>query len=756
MRIKVLQIATTCQSLVSILDAKLRLLSQAPDIELGVVSSFPEPDETRRPPGNYHPIHIARTVSLFEDAVTIVRLYRYIRKQRFDVIHTHTAKAGMVGALAGWLAGAPVVHTYHGLPFYKGQSPLEHYLFKYGEIALALFRRALFSQNKWDYDQIRKIRLIKLPVISEGNGIRNDDVEHSSALYHDQVRGFFDANMPRLLCISRLEPVKAVEKVIETVRFLHDNGMPVECIIAGKGRLLKPLERLIGKCNLEKSITIMYTPFIHSLIAKADAVILTSKKEGLPRGLLEAMALQKPVVATDVQGTRELVVNGVTGILVPFNDQEALNNAVMELIKDKTLRERLGKAGRARVLADYSGEEERVRLWVQTYNEILRDKKSPAKNTGSAASDKRVLFVSTVGYTVEAFLLPYVDVFVKKGYNVVAFANWKFHWDKLPPYVAKADCPFSRRAISFSNVLAFFRVIAFLRKNQFSIIYTHTPVASALIRLGGIVARSHAAVIYEIHGLHIHEKGNPLTNSIFRWIESSLSACTDKIITINRDDFSFAKKHFARAKIFYSPGIGVDPLYYKPDDTGRLSVRRKHRIEPGETVLITIADFIRRKRLDLLVESAKILTDRGYSFRWFLVGDGVLRKRISTMAGDYNLQNIMIHAGLQKDVRPYLAASDIFVLLSMQEGLPRSLLEAGAMGLPAVVTNIRGNRDLVENGVNSFLVPVADAAAASNRIQTLIDNPVMRRDFGVRLRTTISGNFSLEKTLAIHEKIFFT
>ena len=66
----------------------------------------------------------------------------------------------------------------------------------------------------------------------------------------------------------------------------------------------------------------MYTPFIHSLIAKADAVILTSKKEGLPRGLLEAMALQKPVVATDVQGTRELVVNGVTGILVPFNDQE--------------------------------------------------------------------------------------------------------------------------------------------------------------------------------------------------------------------------------------------------------------------------------------------------------------------------------------------------------------------------------------------------------------------------------------------------
>jgi hypothetical protein len=102
MPIKVLQIATTYQSLVSILDGKLRLLSGKPGIELCVVSSFEDPDETRKPPGNYHPIHIARTVSLFEDVVSVARLYWYIRKQKFDIIHTHTAKAGMVGR---WRAG---------------------------------------------------------------------------------------------------------------------------------------------------------------------------------------------------------------------------------------------------------------------------------------------------------------------------------------------------------------------------------------------------------------------------------------------------------------------------------------------------------------------------------------------------------------------------------------------------------------------------------------------------------------------------
>jgi glycosyltransferase involved in cell wall biosynthesis len=755
MPIKVLQIATTYQSLVSILDAKLRLLAANPGIDLSVVSSFEDPDETRRPPGKYYPIHISRTINLFEDAVSVVRLYRCIRRHKFDIVHTHTAKAGLVGALAGWLAGVPVVHTYHGLPFFNGQGRLQHAFFKFGEIALSRFRKALFSQNRQNYDQIKKIRLINRPVISEGNGILNDAIEYSAGMYREKVMGLFDSTMPHLLCISRLEPVKALEKVIDTVRYLRDNNAPVECIIAGKGFLKRALEDQIVKNNLEKSISIIYTPFIHSLIAKADVVVLTSKKEGVPRGLLEAMALQKPVVATNVQGTGELVVNGKTGILVPFDDQNALNKAVLKLLSDKPLQARLGSAGRARVLEGFSGEEDTVRLWVETYEKILRNAKHPAESAAGDARDKRVLFVATVGYTVEAFLVPYIDAFIKKGFAVVAFANWKFHWNRLPPYAAKEHCPFSRNALSPLNLVAFFKIFAFLRKNHFSIIYTHTPVASALVRIGRLAARNRACVIYEIHGLHIHEKGGVVSNAVFKWIESFLAAFTDKIITINRDDFIFARKHFTHAKLFYSPGIGVDLQYYKPGDTGPLPVRQTYLIGPGETVLITIADYVKRKRFDLIIETAKILKVQGCSFKWLLVGEGLLKNEIATMIRNHGLQTTVIQAGLQNDVRPYLAASDIFVLLSMQEGLPRSLLEAGAMGLPAVVTDIRGSRDLVENEKNSFLVPVGDAAAAARRIQSLIDDPQLRRDIGAKLRTTISEKFSLEKTLAIHEKIFF-
>ena len=119
------------------------------------------------------------------------------------------------------------------------------------------------------------------------------------------------------------------------------------------------------------------------------------------------------------------------------------------------------------------------------------------------------------------------------------------------------------------------------------------------------------------------------------------------------------------------------------------------------------------------------------------------------------LESMVLLPGHLIDVRPNLAASDIFVLLSMQEGLPRSLLEAGAMGIPAVVSDIRGNRDLIESNKNSFLSPPGNYRAATECIKRLLDDTQLRAAFGLRLRSKIQAVFSLEKTIPIHEKIFF-
>jgi glycosyltransferase involved in cell wall biosynthesis len=498
-------------------------------------------------------------------------------------------------------------------------------------------------------------------------------------------------------------------------------------------------------------VKIVYTPYIHSLISKADVVVLSSKKEGVPRSIMEAMALRKPIVATDVPGTNELVVNGETGILVPFGDQEALNEAALRLLIDKSLGAKLGEEGRTRVVSQYSGEKGIVALWVKTYEEVL----CRARSTRDKDMVKRVLFVSTLGYTMEAFLIPYMDIFIRKGFEVVALSNWKYRWNILPAQIKTVDCPFSRKSLSLWNLIAFFKLLGYFKREKFQFIYTHTPIASAIVRLSKRITANKALVIYEIHGLHIHEKGIPLLNSIFKWVECSLASFTDKIITINHDDYSFARQYFTKSQIYYSPGIGVDLDHYSPQKIDAGSLRLQYAVRADIPVIVTIADFITRKRIDLCIDAAQILRNEGFAFKWFILGDGLLKASIAELVRENDLQDFVILTGQQKDVRQFLALSDIFVLLSIQEGLPRSLLEAGAMGLPAVVSDIRGNRDLVEHGENSYLTPTGNAGAAAHNIKMLLTNETLRRDFGAKLKAKIAKEFSLENTMAIHETIFF-
>jgi len=748
MKIKLLQIATTYQSLVTILDTKLGLLAQNPDIELHVASAFEDPDEKRVTHGKYHEVPMERTISPVRDAVSVFRLYKYIKQNRFDIIHTHTAKAGIIGALAGRLAKVPVVHTYHGLPFYKGQNIWEYAVIKNAEKALSFLRVILFSQNKFDVDVLHKSKWSSNKILFEGNGVSPDVVLTNAINDRGKVQDLFSGSAFHILCISRIEIVKMPEKVLDIVLSLRKKNIPVECIIAGKGYLQKPLEHKIKEYGLTDCVKIIYTQYIHALIAKADIVVLTSKKEGVPRSLLEAMTLKKPIVATDVQGTRELVIDQENGILVGYNDQAALDKAAYLLYTDATLRKKYGEAGYSRVLQNFVNEKQTVDLWKSSYNKIVNPHNCDDKS-------KRVLFVSTVGYTTEAFLIPYISLFIDKGYKVVACANWNYCWNKLPNTIEKKHLPFSRKATSLSNVVTFVKLVGFLKKEQFDCIYTHTPIASMLVRLAHVLAKDKAEVVYEIHGLHVHAKGKRLTNLIFKSIECALAKYTDKIITINHDDFAFAKKNFSHAKLFYSPGIGVDVDYYKRSEADRTLIRAKYSIDNNDIVIITIADFIRRKRIDLCIATAKILLDQGCMFKWLIVGDGLLMSNTTAAIQKAELQKHIVLAGHQKDVRPFLSASDIFMLLSMQEGLPRSLLEAGAMGIPAVVSDIRGNRDLVDNGVNSFLVPTGEANAAASATIQLMTDANMRKEFGVKLQAKIMESFSLKSTLAIHEKIFF-
>lgn len=365
-----------------------------------------------------------------------------------------------------------------------------------------------------------------------------------------------------------------------------------------------------------------------------------------------------------------------------------------------------------------------------------------------------ILVVSTLAYTTEAFLLPYIRQLKEMGYPVEVLANWKESWNRMPPDILQHHFPFCRNLFNPINLFLLFRLVIMLRKNQYSLIYTHTPIASALIRIAKWISISPVPILYEVHGFHFHQYGHPILNKIYRWLEIGLSRNTQGIITINTNDFQQAKHLMTHPVIYYSPGIGIDPEYYRAEAFDRVSLREAYQISASIPVMITIADFIPRKKLDQVIRCGQVLKDQNTEFLWLLIGRGPQEESLKLQIEEAGLGLNFRLTGWQIDVRPYLALSDIFVLLSIQEGLPRSLLEAGLMKKPCVVSNIRGNRDVVDHGKNSYLVPADQPLKSVNCLQELIQNPDKAAQMGQALQHKISQSFSYHQTLEIHRRIF--
>ncbi|MFH0922129.1 MAG: GNAT family N-acetyltransferase [Fibrobacterota bacterium] len=396
---RLLHLVTTYQSCVTILDAKLRRLAQDNAITLHVASSFEDPAEKRESVGLHYSIPMARTISPLSDLAAIYRTYKYMRFHRFDIVHTHTAKAGIIGTVAAWLARVPVIcHTYHGLPYYTGQGRLKNWLYHHLEADFSRLRTVMFSQNQQDFIALKNDTSIRGPVLFEGNGVDAARVDLNAQTHTREVQRLFKPNRLKLICVARLEAVKRLEKVVAAVKYLKENSMPVHCLVAGKGELAEWLNALIKSEGLADDMEVVYTPHIHALIGQTDIAVLTSEKEGIPRGLMEAMALCKPVVATDVPGTRELVLDGETGFLASLNDQTSFNTRLMELAHSPVLRERFGKAGCKRILEQFD-DAKAVGLWKQTYGRYLLTKEDFSEIARLHAESIPMGFLSMLGKT---------------------------------------------------------------------------------------------------------------------------------------------------------------------------------------------------------------------------------------------------------------------------------------------------------------------------------------------------------------------
>lgn len=353
---KIAHIVTAYQSVVTILDSKLRKLNDYTDIDLAVISSPPEIPCRGKPAVRYIPLKMARSIRPLSDFKSAAGLYRIFKREKFDIVHSHTAKAGFITSVAAWLARVPIVcHTYHGLPFFEGQNKRAYKLYRFLEKAACKFRDYVFSQNKRDMEECAKLIGNKDRALFEGNGVDIDYVKRSSDQQFKQASKEFESNGLKLLLISRLEPVKRINDFFKVASLLKKQGVRISCVVAGTGFLEQQLRNKLREMELEDCVNMVgFSDCPHGLIAASDIVVLCSEKEGIPRTVMEAMALEKPVVGTDVLGTQEVIEDGKTGFLVPLGNIEKIAEKIKLLANDKQLCKSMGKDGLQRIEENFN------------------------------------------------------------------------------------------------------------------------------------------------------------------------------------------------------------------------------------------------------------------------------------------------------------------------------------------------------------------------------------------------------------------
>jgi glycosyltransferase involved in cell wall biosynthesis len=300
---------------------------------------------------------LGREISPLDDLVSLARMVQLVRQSKPDIVHTHMAKAGTVGRLAARICGVPlVVHTYHGHVFHSYFSPIKTRIFLTIERALGLATNRIIVLGDGQRSEIASYGVAPLrKLVSIRLGLELGpflDAERGRGGLRHELG--IDAESPLVGIVARLVPIKAHELFLQAAVRVHDALPRAQFLIIGDGERRAELETLVADLGLSSCVRFLgWRRDLVRIYADLDVVALSSLNEGSPVALIEALASARPVVSTAVGGVPEVVVDGQTGLTVPVSDVSALADAILTLLRDRALAERLGTAGRRHVYPRY-------------------------------------------------------------------------------------------------------------------------------------------------------------------------------------------------------------------------------------------------------------------------------------------------------------------------------------------------------------------------------------------------------------------
>jgi glycosyltransferase involved in cell wall biosynthesis len=386
--LKIAQVATADVSVRFLLLDHIQALREAGHNVVAVCAPGDRVNEMRRMGLTVETVPMARELNPWKDLQSLVALYRLFRKNKFDVVHSHTPKAGILAPLAARLAGVPlVVHTIHGFLFHDQMPRWRRWLYWMPEKWTAVLSDALLFQSQ--EDTVTAVRAGVCPrdkITYIGNGIDTSyyspDITSADDSRNRLALGIHSGDFV-IGCVGRLVYEKGFGELFEAAELLHNIGQ-IRFVIIGPEEAdqndavpRSQLELLIKRGNVR---LLGFQEDLRPWYRLMDVFVLPSHREGIPRTCMEAAAMRRPVIATDIRGCREVVRHRETGLLVPVRNPRALADGILELWRDRDRCEFFGAEGQRHIQAKFDSHLvlDRLRNFYASLDDTLSERRAAA------------------------------------------------------------------------------------------------------------------------------------------------------------------------------------------------------------------------------------------------------------------------------------------------------------------------------------------------------------------------------------------
>jgi glycosyltransferase involved in cell wall biosynthesis len=674
-------------------------------------------------------------------------LTREMRKFAPDVVITRGYSAETLGRIAAWLTHVP-----HNIVWVRNHGDLEprgavHRIADrvLDRVTSAYFGLAqaqieyMVNDLKYSPDKIRVIH----------NGVDPDGFQWTDD--RSAVSDFGIGESDKVVGIlAALRPEKDHATFLRAARSVVDRVPETKFLVVGEGPMRPEIEGLIHELDLDERVVLAGSRSdIPDILRAIDVFVLSSYSvECFPNALLEAMAAGRPAVCTAVGGVPEILDEPETGYLVPPHDPDALADRLVHVLSDSELAHRMGRAARARVEALFSLRSS-VAAAEHALDELVRTGQHPDRPVRLTV----VLDLTFVG-GAEVLLLnlfkhfdpqvvvprlvclrdagPLADDFRAAGFDVeVLGRSGRFDFRTVPRLVR------SFRATHTDAVL----------------VTHHHRAALALGRIAARAARVPVNIV-AAHNMDLTSVGRRV---LPRWAVDTL-AFSDALVLLSpsqgeylhREEGVGQRLSGTTREVVIPNGI---QLPASPTAADRLRARMMLGVADTDFVVGIVARLSAQKAHEVLFEAIAACAASVPQVRLVVIGGGDRETELRDLVRELGIDSRTTFLGIRRDVPDLLPGLDVACLSSVHEGVPITLIEAMAAGLPIVATDCGSVRDMVEDGEQGFVVPVGDVENFADRLQRLAHDEPLRTQLGKSGRARVESEFQIQNTARRYEEL---